>query len=255
MKGFLLVMLAGFAGSFHCIGMCGGFVCGLGPDPSGRPMATAVRHVLYNLGRLITYGFIGALAGLLGAAVIGHGGGHGVGGASGTGLLQSHLHGVGYFLAGPLGAAQRALSVAAGLLMLVMALQLFGFAPHFPRTWSAVGGNTLVPALRALLSSRNHAASIALGVLNGFLPCPLVYGFAALAAAAGAPEPAMLIMLALGLGTLPAMLLMGAIGRLLAPSWRRRGVHVAGFLVLAFGLTTIVRGLAPSVIQFPGHSA
>ena len=36
MTYYLVVFAAGFAGSFHCLGMCGGFACGLGRDPRGR---------------------------------------------------------------------------------------------------------------------------------------------------------------------------------------------------------------------------
>ena len=35
MTYYLVVFAAGFAGSFHCIGMCGGFACALGRDPRG----------------------------------------------------------------------------------------------------------------------------------------------------------------------------------------------------------------------------
>ena len=68
MTYYLVVFAAGFAGSFHCIGMCGGFACGLGRDPRGRG-ATVLRHLLYNSGRLTTYCFLGALAGALGQMV------------------------------------------------------------------------------------------------------------------------------------------------------------------------------------------
>ena len=44
-------------------------------------------------------------------------------------------------------------------------------------------------------------------MLNGFLPCPLVYAFAAQAAGSGGALPGLLVMLAFGLGTFPAMLL------------------------------------------------
>ena len=36
MSYYALLFIAGVAGSFHCIGMCGGFACGLGGDPRGR---------------------------------------------------------------------------------------------------------------------------------------------------------------------------------------------------------------------------
>src|SRR3546814_9938372 len=65
MAQYLLVFLAGLAGSLHCVGMCGGFACALGSDPRGRA-ATLRRQLLYNVGRVTTYMFLGALAGTLG---------------------------------------------------------------------------------------------------------------------------------------------------------------------------------------------
>jgi uncharacterized protein len=54
-----------------------------------------------------------------------------------------------------------------------------------------------------------------------------------------------LTMAAFGLGTFPAMLLMGGLGRLLAPGWRQQGVRLAGSFILALGLVTLGRGLVP----------
>ena len=88
-------------------------------------------------------------------------------------------------------------------------------------------------------------------MLNGFLPCPLVYAFAAQAAGAANALQGMLVMASFGLGTFPAMVLMGSIGRLLAPAWRQRGVWLAGSLILLLGLITLARGVLP----LSGHIA
>ena len=190
MTYYLVIFAAGFLGSFHCIGMCGGFACALGRDPRGG-VATVERHLLYNFGRLTTYCFLGALAGALGQAV-------------------STAHGAAVpSLYGPLDTAQRILAVVAGLLMIAMALQFFGLFHGFHRAAMGFGGSTLALSLRSLLATRSRAAPIALGVFNGFLPCPLVYAFAAQAASTAAPLPGFLVMLAFGLGTFPAMLTMG----------------------------------------------
>src|SRR5258708_37161236 len=68
MTYYFVFFLAGFAGSLHCIGMCGGFACALGRDPRG-PAATGLRHLLYNAGRLPSYVFLGALAGAIGQVI------------------------------------------------------------------------------------------------------------------------------------------------------------------------------------------
>ena len=112
MTYYLVIFAAGFAGSFHCIGMCGGFACALGRDPGGAA-ATAGRHLLYNAGRLTTYCFLGAVAGALGEML-----------CTSRGLAVPVLN-------GPLDGAQRVLAIAAGLLMIAMALQFFGLLQRF----------------------------------------------------------------------------------------------------------------------------
>jgi sulfite exporter TauE/SafE len=234
MTYYLVIFAAGFAGSFHCIGMCGGFACALGRDPRGAA-ATAERHLLYNVGRLTTYCFLGALAGALGQ-------------------VASSVHGVAVpLLTGPLDTAQRILAIVAGLLMIAMALQFFGVFHGFHRAAVGFGGSTLAISLRGLLAARSRAAPVAFGVFNGFLPCPLVYAFAAQAGSTAAPLPGFLVMLAFGLGTFPAMLMMGGIGRLLAPAWRQRGVWLAGGFILLLGLMTIGRGVLP-IAAHDGHA-
>jgi sulfite exporter TauE/SafE len=227
---YLVIFAAGFLGSFHCIGMCGGFACALGRDPRGG-VATAGRHFLYNVGRLTTYCFLGALAGLLGQLASGS--------AGAPGSLSYS----------PLDIAQRVLAVVAGLLMIAMALQFFGLFHGFRRAAMGFGGSTLAMSLRKLLATRSRAAPIALGVFNGFLPCPLVYAFAAQAGSTAAGLSGLLVMLAFGLGTFPAMLMMGGLGRLLAPVWRQRGVWLAGTCILVLGVITIWRG----VVSFDAH--
>jgi uncharacterized protein len=229
MTYYALLFLAGFAGSFHCIGMCGGFACALGADPRGAG-ATSVRHVLYNTGRLTTYCFLGGLAGGLGQAIC-----TSLGLRSGPGTA---------FLSVSLDAGQRALAVVAGLLMIIMALSFFGLR-GWHRVTSSFSSSTLVISLRSLLRTPGHAAPLAFGVLNGFLPCPLVYAMVAQAASTVDVLSGCLTMAVFGLGTFPAMLAMGGLGRLLAPRWRQRGVRLAGGFILALGLVTLSRGIVP----------
>jgi uncharacterized protein len=230
-----LIFLAGVAGSWHCVGMCGGFACALGSDPRGRA-ATLVRQLTYNLGRMTTYCFIGGLVGFLAAGL----------GTSGPD-------------APPTSGAQRILAIASGLLMVFIGLQLLGWFRRFVGTPGlGLGAQFLVGSLRDLLRAPGPAAPLAFGVFNGFLPCPLVYAFAAQAAGSGGAWSGLLVMLAFGLGTFPAMLLMGGLGEWLrrggsTPSgrgmlhlrWRQRGVAFAGAFIVLLGLITLARGVVP----------
>src|ERR1700756_4678492 len=126
-----MLFAAGFAGSFHCVGMCGGFACALGHDPRGQS-ATALRHLLYNSGRLTTYCFLGGLAGALGQVICT---------PHGTAVPM---------LSGSLDAAQQALAIVAGMLMIAMALQFFGLLPRLRHLAIGFGSSTLAASLRSL---------------------------------------------------------------------------------------------------------
>jgi sulfite exporter TauE/SafE len=222
-----LIVVAGMAGSMHCVGMCGGFACALAPDPRGRA-ATLRRQLAYNAGRVTTYCFLGAVAGWAGAQ----------------------------WLPGP---AQRALAVVSGALMVYIGLQFFGaFSPRRTRLAGAAAVID-VSALRAVLKSPRPAAPLAFGVLNGFLPCPLVYAFAVQAAASGGALPGLGVMLAFGLGTFPAMLAMGMLGTWLRSArangarWRLTGVRAAGAFIVLLGMITLARGVLPMSMQL--HAA
>jgi len=236
MTSYMVLFLAGFAGSFHCIGMCGGFACALGRDRHGSG-ATILRHVLYNSGRLTTYCFLGVLSGALGQVI-----------CTTDGISAAPL------LGGSLDAGQRILAVVAGLLMMTMALQFFGLLRGLHRVTAGFGGSTFATSLRGLISAPGPAAPLAFGVFNGFLPCPLVYAFAAQAASTASPVPGFLTMAAFGLGTFPAMLMMGGVGRVLGPVARQRGVWIAGGFILLLGLITLGRGILPDNMLHTGHS-
>ena len=68
MSHYLLIFVAGIAGSFHCIGMCGGFACVLGRNPKGH-ISTLLKHLLYNTGRVTSYIFMGGIAGIVGQKI------------------------------------------------------------------------------------------------------------------------------------------------------------------------------------------
>jgi sulfite exporter TauE/SafE len=210
----------GIAGSLHCVGMCGGFPVAL----AGSSTAKWTRQVLYNLGRLNTLVFIGAVSGAAGAAVV---------------------------AAGPVRQFERALALVAGSFMIVVGLEVLGVLAQFTARGAALAQATVGRMLAGVMRSRSPAAPLALGVFNAFLPCQLIYAFAARAASTASVTEGMLTMLCFGLGTVPAMLAVGAAGALARPAVRARLSLLAGALIVAFGAITLLRGF--EVVPHGGH--
>lgn len=214
-------LLAGLAGSGHCLGMCGGIAGALAMrtrSRAGNDAAARARlwHALaYNLARVTSYAFAGALAGLLGGA-----------------LLQTV----------DIAFLSIVLRVVAGAVMVAAAGRvLFGWRLLDPlegagaRLWRRV-----LPGVTRGVRREGLAGSITLGLAWGWLPCGLSYSMLLLAATTATPASGALVMAAFGVGTLPAMvsatLAFDRAAQLLAQRASLR--HVAGALLLAFGAWT-----------------
>jgi sulfite exporter TauE/SafE len=212
---YLVPFVGGLAGSLHCVGMCGAFPLALG---IGAERRNVLRQLLYNLGRVNTLVAIGALAGAGGAVAIG---------------------------AGPIGLASRVLAIVTGSIMVAVGLETLGVLVRVSALGAALARATVGHVLSGVITSNSPAAPLALGVMNAFLPCHLIYAFAAQAAATASPGAGALTMLAFGLGTVPAMLALGLTRALARPGIRAPLARAAGVLVIALGLVTVLRGLGP----------
>jgi uncharacterized protein len=215
---YLAAFAGGLAGSIHCVGMCGGFPLLLA---GGRTRGAWRRIALYNAARVNTLAAIGALAGGLGGGLAAW---------------------------APVATAERVLAAVAGLVMIEVGLELLGVVAPRGAAVAAWLRETAAPLLGASLRSGTPAAPIALGVFNAFLPCHLIYGFAALAATTGSAAGGLATMLAFGAGTVPAMMSVGTLGVALSPGVRGRLSRLGGAVVLLVGAITALRGLVA-----PGH--
>ncbi|MET3130274.1 sulfite exporter TauE/SafE [Oxalobacteraceae bacterium GrIS 1.11] len=224
----LPIFLVGLVGSVHCIGMCGGIVGALSAASSPRPypviaIATAaapvnlLRVLAYNGGRIASYMTAGALAGGL------------AGGAAN--LLR-------------LAALQMTLYWLANLMLVALGLYLMDAWRGLARL-EALGNivwRRVQPLLKPLLPMDSPLKALALGGLWGWLPCGMVYSVLLTAMLSGSALQGAAVMLAFGLGTLPTLLSLGLLGARLRQGARKRGVRVAGgMLVLAFGLLGLYR--------------
>lgn len=216
--------LLGFAGSAHCAGMCGPLALALPAGGDGRSTFVTGR-VLYNTGRILTYALMGALFGLLGQ---------------------------GFAIAG----LQRWVSLVLGALILLGLFVSPRFARALPVT-RAVSG--LKSALGKLLQRRALPSLFGIGLLNGLLPCGLVYVACAGATATGNVLSGMQYMVAFGLGTVPMMLAISLVGTKLQFALRFKlqrlipvSLAIVGALLLLRGLALDIPYLSPKLPAQPG---
>ncbi len=207
-----------FLGSLgHCVGMCGGFVIAYTTakvDPSKGWLWGGAAHIAYNLGRITSYMIIGAFFGYLGSIM----------------LISKTLHGTLY--------------VAVGIFMVLMGLSLSGNLKFLTTLEVSL---TKFGFFQKLFSKLIHSKSLGsfflLGMLNGFLPCGLVYFFAASAAATGSPFWGAVVMLIFGLSTMPVMVGLGTVaGFLKSSSFRLLMIKLASIIIVLYGLYLLYKG-------------
>lgn len=214
MSEWIYSLLSGFAigamGSFHCIGMCGPLALSI-PAPQENKPALYTSISLYNLGRSMMYGMIGLLFGLLGTPF--------------------RLWGL-----------QQFISIIAGVLLLIFVLSRFRF--HLPFKWFNDFTNWVQVTLRSALQKEKSMSSyFFIGLINGLLPCGLVYVAIVAALAAGNAWLGGLVMFAFGLGTIPMMASLMLFGRKLGQHQRILIRRVMPYFVSVMACLLILRGL------------
>jgi len=210
-------LIAGFAGSGHCLTMCGGIAGALAMrnSASERGGSRLTVALAYNVARVASYALAGALAGLLGRT-----------------LLRA-------VDVAPLSIAFR---VLAGAIMVAAAGRLlFGWRLLDPLEAAGAGlWRRVMPAGGRIARREGLSGAIGLGLAWGWLPCGLTYSMLLLAATTASAPSGALVMVAFGVGTLPAMVsatvAFERAARLLANRATLR--NVAGALLLAFGAWT-----------------
>lgn len=209
----LALTTLGITGSVHCLGMCGGFP--LAVDHGARGGGRLAAQLLYHLGKTTSYLFLGAWAGWAGF------------------MLHKVLPGQ---------IAGTTLAVVAALLMGAIALQILGvWQPPVVRGLATVLGSLMAP----LSALRPPARGLVVGVINGFLPCPLVYAFVAKAAHQARLGDALTTMAILGLATVPVLAATAVVGRPITGAVRTHAYRLLGLLLLLFAIYTGWRGIAP----------
>jgi uncharacterized protein len=208
--------LFGLISSFHCIGMCGPIAMIL-PLERNNPTKKVSQIVTYHLGRLTAYGTIGLLFGLLGK---------------------------GFFLAG----IQQQLSVFIGVAMIVVIVipekvfTRYNFSKPVFRLISRIK-----QTLGSQFKNKSYKSLFTIGLLNGFLPCGMVYVALFGAIAMQSESLGVLYMILFGLGTVPLMSSVVYINSFLTVAIRNRIQKIIPFVALIIAGLFILRGLGLGV--------
>lgn len=206
--------IGGLLSFAHCLGMCGGFFLHLSLDRDD--IRTISRQIPWLIGKLFSYLFLGAAAGHAGA------------------FLGGILLRQGLFL--------NVLSFAAGALILFMGLSVLGLVPVRIKAFYGLGESVVASLGGSVLTGRSGGGALVLGMICGFLPCPIVLAFLAYALQSGSVASGMATMGALGVGTMVPMLVMGGAARLCGIHLRSWAPKAGGIILIALGLTTSLRG-------------
>lgn len=209
-------MIMGMIGSFHCVGMCGPLALSL-PLSSNSLWVKFTGAFVYNAGRIITYALFGLLFGAVGKT------------ASVFGMQQW-------------------LSVILGLVIIVFVVM--------PKKFNNAAQNEGVVAkalqylrssIAKLFSKKGFHSLFAIGLLNGLLPCGMVYMAAAAATATGSTGNAMLFMIFFGAGTLPVMWSLAFFGNYIGVAVRQKIRRAYPLMVAVMACLLIIRGLGLDV--------
>lgn len=214
-----MVFMTGLLGSAHCIGMCGGIVAALSLSMGRSGIKGMMFQLAYHAGRLTTYALMGLTLGWVGSIVI---------------LTE----GFQWFSRGIL-IGSDLLLIAAGLI----SAGLTGRRSPLEMEWLAPT-HLLGRGVAYLRRYPPELAALPIGLLFGLLPCGLLYAVALTAAQSAAPVQGALIMLCFGLGTLPALMLLGGAAGWLSQQGRRWMMRAAGLCVALMGFYQLIRHLS-----------
>ncbi|WP_121970625.1 sulfite exporter TauE/SafE family protein [Leptolyngbya sp. BC1307] len=247
-----LIAALGFLGSFgHCVGMCGPVTAAFAlshqrqsepgqSDPDSSTQARSVRshlwfHMLLNLGRLLSYALVGAGIGALGSVVFAGG----------------QMAGVG-------SALRRSIALLTGVMLIWFGLTQAspGFLPALPFLNPAQRLHERLNLAMSAVSSQSAArlTPLLLGLLWGLIPCGFLYAGQLRAAETQSWVGGAAIMLAFGLGTLPAMLATGVTTSLLSRDRRSQLFRCGGWLTVIIGTLLLVR-TGDTMSDYSGHAA
>ncbi|MEL1255540.1 sulfite exporter TauE/SafE family protein [Flavobacterium sp. DGU38] len=204
--------ILGLISSLHCVGMCGPIAMMLPVDHQNE--AKKVTQIItYHLGRLTAYATIGLIFGLLGR---------------------------GFFLAG----LQQSMSIFIGLAMIAAVLipeRIFSKYNFSKPVYKII--SNIKSTLGSQFKKKSYKSLFTIGLLNGFLPCGMVYVALFGAIAMQSASFGILYMLLFGLGTMPLMTIVVYLHSLLKLPFRNKIQKAIPYVAVVIGILFILRGL------------
>jgi len=207
----------GALGSTHCIGMCGPIALSL-PSVRNTLASRFITSLLYNLGRILTYSFIGLIVGFIGQS---------------------------FFVLG----LQKVLSMLLGLL--VLSILLF---PYININFEKVifinkGYKNIRKLIYELFNKKNNYAILLIGLLNGLLPCGLIYIASIGAASTNSPMGSVIFMISFGLGTLPLLWAFSFFGQFVRVKLYKVFKFTYPIILFTMACLLILRGLGINIFM------
>jgi sulfite exporter TauE/SafE len=209
---FEIGFLMGLLGSVHCIGMCGPLVMAL-PISHKTNLQKITALFLYHAGKISSYAILGILFGLFGSQF-------------------------------PIFGLQKNISIVIGVTMLFYVVYVFILKPkHIQLGVLSSLYNVVVKTLGKLFKSKYLVTFLFIGMLNGLLPCGMIYLSLSSAMATQNVLQGGLLMAFFGLGTVPALIMVALGGQYMGFTFRRKIQKLLPVFIFGMGVLLILRGL------------
>ncbi len=218
-----MLFVIGLLTSVHCVAMCGGINLTQGAIAVKTNNTVLKSNILYNLGRVISYTLVGALAGGIGSIL------------SFSGHLRS------------------AIFVIVGIAMMIMAFSMLGIFAPFRRFSFHFSGRLY----GSILKSVNVNSSFVIGLLNGLMPCGPLQSMQLYALSTGSVAKGAVAMFLFSLGTVPLMFGFGFVTAKLNQKYKKVMLTLSAMLIFVIGINMISNGLSLSGFSLPhmNHSS
>jgi sulfite exporter TauE/SafE/copper chaperone CopZ len=210
--GYGLLLLVGLLTGFHCVSMCGGFVVSYTADDTQEGRKAHKSHLMYAVGKLISYTVIGAAFGLLGSII------------TFTPLMRG--------VAG----------ILAGLFLVIFGLNMLNIFPWLRkiRIRTPLFMNRFVGS-----ESKKHSSPLIIGLLSGLMiACGPLQAIYVMAAGTSSTIEGAKILFVFALGTLPVMLGFGFLTSFISSKATHNILKTSGVIVIILGVIMVNRGLA-----------